>query len=268
MRSSSTSRALTWQVRTDQGDGPVLVDDVCPDAASRRGAGPHRRIGRRQIDHRARLDGLHPAAAASSPAARSCSTARICAHDPPTSAARCAAARIAYIAQSAAASFNPAMTLMRPDLRGADPPRGDGPPNAGRGGSSLFRDSTCRSRRRFGERYPHQVSGGQLQRAMAAMAMSGQPDILVFDEPTTALDVTTQIEVPRGDPQAHPRAWHRRALHQPRSGRRRPGGRPIMVLRRGKMVEVGDARSILQAPEQDYTRRLVAEPVAGQAIRN
>ena len=48
---------------------------------------------------------------------------------------------------------------------------------------------------KIGYRYPHQVSGGQLQRAMVAMAMACRPDIIVFDEPTTALDVTTQIEV-------------------------------------------------------------------------
>ncbi len=47
----------------------------------------------------------------------------------------------------------------------------------------------------IGFRYPHQVSGGQLQRAMTAMAMACRPDLIIFDEPTTALDVTTQIEV-------------------------------------------------------------------------
>ena len=47
----------------------------------------------------------------------------------------------------------------------------------------------------IGERYPHQVSGGQLQRTMTAMAMSSKPDLIIFDEPTTALDVTTQVNV-------------------------------------------------------------------------
>ena len=47
----------------------------------------------------------------------------------------------------------------------------------------------------IGSRYPHQVSGGQLQRAMTAMAMACRPDLIIFDEPTTALDVTTQVEV-------------------------------------------------------------------------
>lgn len=47
----------------------------------------------------------------------------------------------------------------------------------------------------FGFRYSHEVSGGQLQRAMTAMALSCRPDLIIFDEPTTALDVTTQIEV-------------------------------------------------------------------------
>ena len=53
----------------------------------------------------------------------------------------------------------------------------------------------CPTPRRSASATPHQVSGGQLQRAMTAMAMSCRPDLIIFDEPTTALDVTTQIEV-------------------------------------------------------------------------
>ena len=77
--------------------------------------------------------------------------------------------------------------------------------------------------RRFGERYPHQVSGGQLQRAMTAMALCSEPDLIVFDEPTTALDVTTQIDVLAAIKDAIRDDRRRRALHHPRPRRRRPG---------------------------------------------
>ncbi len=59
----------------------------------------------------------------------------------------------------------------------------------------LFRRMDLPDPKTFGDRYPHEVLGGQLQRAMTAMALVGKPDLIVFDEPTTALDVTTQIDV-------------------------------------------------------------------------
>ena len=103
--------------------------------------------------------------------------------------------KIAYIAQSAAASFNPAMTLFEqiceiPVRHGLMAPAA-----AKVEAIRLFSELELPDPERFGDRYPHQVSGGQLQRAMAAMAMAAKPDILIFDEPTTALDVTTQVEV-------------------------------------------------------------------------
>ncbi len=116
----------------------------------------------------------------------------------------------------------------------------------------------------FGERYPHQVSGGQLQRAMAAMAMSCRPDVLVLDEPTTALDVTTQIEV-----LAHLKKLialygtaalyitHDLAVVAQIADR-------IMVLRHGKMVEQGPTEAILSRPTTDYARALVAERKAAE----
>ena len=109
--------------------------------------------------------------------------------------------------------------------RAAPPPRrpGRGPPPGRR---PLPRAGAARPGPLRLERYPHQVSGGQLQRAMAAMAMAGRPDLIVFDEPTTALDVTTQIEVLAAIRKVHPRARHRRPLHHPRPRRRRPGRRP------------------------------------------
>ena len=110
----------------------------------------------------------------------------------------------------------------------------------------------------IGYRYPHQVSGGQLQRAMVAMAMSCQPDIIVFDEPTTALDVTTQIEVlaaikniTRQFNMAALYITHDLAVVAQMADR-------IMVLRYGNLVEEGSARELLDNPKEEYTRQLLS----------
>jgi peptide/nickel transport system ATP-binding protein len=167
--------------------------------------------------------------------------------------------RIAYIAQSAAASFNPAHRIIS---QVCEMPVKHGIMNKAEARAwalELFRALDLPDPDRFGDRYPHQVSGGQLQRAMTAMAMSCRPDILVFDEPTTALDVTTQIEV---------LALIRKLIHEYRTAAlyishdlavvAQVADR-IMVLRGGKMVEMGTTEQILQAPKTDYARALVAE---------
>ena len=102
--------------------------------------------------------------------------------------------KIAYIAQSAAASFNPAHTLMEQVCEASVRHGVLSPAEARAEAISLFKQLDLPSPETIGSRYPHQVSGGQLQRVMAAMAMVAKPDILIFDEPTTALDVTTQVE--------------------------------------------------------------------------
>jgi peptide/nickel transport system ATP-binding protein len=166
---------------------------------------------------------------------------------------------ISYIAQSAAASFNPAMTLMNqfceaPVIHGVMS-RQEAEAYARR----LFRILQLPDPDNFGDKYPHEASGGQLQRAMAAMAMSCRPDIIVLDEPTTALDVTTQIEVlallrdlirefgTAGLYVTHDLAVVAQIAHR------------IMVLRHGKMIEVGDARQILEQPTTPYATALVNE---------
>ncbi|MDX1269414.1 MAG: ABC transporter ATP-binding protein, partial [Oceanisphaera sp.] len=110
----------------------------------------------------------------------------------------------------------------------------------------------------IGYRFPHQVSGGQLQRAMVAMAMSCRPDIIIFDEPTTALDVTTQIEVlvaikeiTRRFNTAAIYITHDLAVVAQMADR-------IMVLRYGELVEENDVREMLANPQEDYTRDLLA----------
>lgn len=177
--------------------------------------------------------------------------------------------RVAYVAQSAAASFNPAMRLYRQICEG---PVRHGLMSYGQAKSEavkLFDELDLPSPEMFGERFPHQVSGGQLQRAMAAMAMSCRPDILVLDEPTTALDVTTQIEVLtsiRRMIREHHTAGlyvsHDLAVVAQIADR-------IIVLRNGVVVEEGETSEILSNPRTEYARALVAtrrreKPIADQ----
>ena len=131
-------------------------------------------------------------------------------------------------------------------------------PEAQERGRQLFRQLQLPDPDHIGQRYPHQVSGGQLQRMMTAMAMGCQPEIVVFDEPTTALDVTTQIEVLRAIKEAvRARAsaaiyiTHDLAVGAQVSDR-------IMVLRDGDLVEEGNTRALLADPREHYTRRLLS----------
>jgi peptide/nickel transport system ATP-binding protein len=174
-------------------------------------------------------------------------------------------ARIAYVAQSAAAAFNPAMKIGEQIMEG---PLYHGIMNRQEAQAwmlELLQTLQLPDYQNFGNRYPHQVSGGQLQRAMVAMAMSCRPDILVLDEPTTALDVTTQIEVLallRSLIQRYNTAalyiTHDLAVVAQIAD-------SITVLRHGKQVEAGSAEQILEHPQEDYTRRLVSEREASIA---
>ncbi len=167
-------------------------------------------------------------------------------------------ARVAYVAQSAAASFNPATRLGDQVAEALVLHRAADWTSARRRAAELFAELDLPSPQTFGERFPHQVSGGQLQRAMIAMAMACEPELLVLDEPMTALDVTTQIEVLaaiRRILSRHGAAGlyitHDLAVVAQLADR-------LAVLRHGRLVESGPTESILQAPIEDYTRRLVA----------
>jgi peptide/nickel transport system ATP-binding protein len=166
--------------------------------------------------------------------------------------------RIAYVAQSAAASFNPAHRLIK---QYAETPVQHGLMNfteAEKNAVDIYSRLLLPDPENIGYRYPHQVSGGQLQRAMVAMAMACRPDIIVFDEPTTALDVTTQIEVlaaikkiTRQFNTAAIYITHDLAVVAQLADR-------IMVLRYGNLVEENDARKILAKPKKEYTRKLLS----------
>jgi peptide/nickel transport system ATP-binding protein len=165
--------------------------------------------------------------------------------------------RVAYVAQSAAAAFNPAHRLNAQVIEAAVRHGIMSPEQALQEAKRLYRKLRLPDPERFGERYPHQVSGGQLQRAMTAMAMVAKPHLIVFDEPTTALDVTTQIEVLaaikdaiRDEGTAALYITHDLAVVAQIADR-------IMVLRYGELVEEGPTRQILYEPREEYTRALV-----------
>src|SRR5690606_15367845 len=102
---------------------------------------------------------------------------------------------VCYVAQSAAAAFNPAHKLMDQVVEAALQHGVVNRAEAEGRAKALFQKLSLPDPENIGNRYPHQVSGGQLQRVMTAMALCSEPDLIVFDEPTTALDVTTQIDV-------------------------------------------------------------------------
>lgn len=165
--------------------------------------------------------------------------------------------RIAYVAQSAAAAFNPAHRLIEQCIEAPVRHGLQSREEAIREVQTLYRRLQLPEPETIGWRYPHQVSGGQLQRIMVAMAMAGHPDLIVFDEPTTALDVTTQIEVMAAirDAVAHYGTaaiyvTHDLAVVAQMADR-------IMVLRNGDVVEEGQTRDIMDNPGEDYTRALV-----------
>jgi peptide/nickel transport system ATP-binding protein len=165
---------------------------------------------------------------------------------------------VCYVAQSAAAAFNPAQKLMEQVIETTLLHGLAKRPEAEARAVELFRQLGLPDPEHFGDRYPHQVSGGQLQRAMTAMALCPQPELIIFDEPTTALDVTTQIDVLAAIKHAikttgvgalyitHDLAVVAQVADD------------IMVLRHGKMVELGSAQQIIEQPKDPYTQALVS----------
>jgi peptide/nickel transport system ATP-binding protein len=165
---------------------------------------------------------------------------------------------VAYIAQSASSAFNPSRTLMDQVVESAcihgTLPRAQAEAKA----VGLFRALALPDPERIGSRYPHQVSGGQLQRVMAAMAFITDPALVILDEPTTALDVTTQIEVLRAFKDVVRQLGttavyvsHDLAVVAQMADR-------IVVLRDGEVRENGATPQVLTAPTHAYTQSLLA----------
>jgi len=166
--------------------------------------------------------------------------------------------RIAYVAQSAAASFNPAHQLMDQTIEATLRRPDTSPAAAHEDAVQLYSTLQLPEPETIGNRFTHQVSGGQLQRVMTAMAMSPRPDLIIFDEPTTALDVTTQVEVLAAIRDIVSRfntaavyITHDLAVVAQMADK-------IKVLRYGKTIEDAPTRQMLTSPQQPYTKSLWA----------
>ncbi|WP_299730298.1 ABC transporter ATP-binding protein [uncultured Tateyamaria sp.] len=167
-------------------------------------------------------------------------------------------AEVTYVSQSAAASFNPAKRIMEQVIEAAVLQGKFSKSDAEQRARDLFAKLGLPDPDNIGSRYPHQVSGGQLQRCMTALALCPEPDLVVFDEPTTALDVTTQIDVLKAIKDAIRDTGvaalyitHDLAVVAQVSDH-------IMVLRQGEMVEYGTTDEIINAPKEEYTQALVS----------
>ncbi len=165
---------------------------------------------------------------------------------------------VTYVSQSAAASFNPAKKIMDQVVEAAVEQKKFSRKEAEARARELFAKLGLPDPDNIGERYPHQVSGGQLQRCMTALALCPEPDLVVFDEPTTALDVTTQIDVLMAIKEAIADTGvaalyitHDLAVVAQVSD-------DIMVLRMGNTVEYGTTDQIINNPQEEYTKALVS----------
>ena len=164
--------------------------------------------------------------------------------------------KISYVAQSAAASFNPAHRLINQTIESAKRANLGNEKSLKKDAIHLYDTLQLPTSNLIGERYPHQVSGGQLQRIMTAMAISPRPELIIFDEPTTALDVTTQVEVLAAIRSIIKKfntaaiyITHDLAVVAQMADK-------IKVIRYGKEVEEATTIKMLSNPKQDYTKSL------------
>ncbi|MGE3148476.1 MAG: ABC transporter ATP-binding protein [Pseudorhodoplanes sp.] len=174
------------------------------------------------------------------------------------------ARNVGYIAQSPAAAFNGALKLGTQLTEAAVVHGLRSPEESRKHAIDLCAQLGLPEPAGMLDRYPHQVSGGQLQRLLIAMACACDPKLLVLDEPTTAIDATTQIEVLRllknvivEHHTAGIYVTHDLAVVSQIADR-------IMVLNKGELIEAGTTEQIIHAPRESYTKALLRSSQRGQ----
>jgi len=173
---------------------------------------------------------------------------------------------IAMIFQEPMTSLNPLHTIERQIGETLTLHRGLGPRDAQERTLELLRLVQLRDPEERLQSYPHQLSGGQRQRVMIAMALANEPDLLIADEPTTALDVTIQAQILQllKDLQAKLGMAMLLITHDLTIVRKVADR--VAVMTGGEIVETGPTASVFDAPQHSYTQHLLAAEPKGKAL--
>lgn len=162
--------------------------------------------------------------------------------------------QISYIFQEPMVSFNPVFTIgwqigeaLKLHRKGVD-----------RKGEIIRLLELVHLPARLAEAYPHQMSGGQLQRCMIAMALACSPELLVADEPTTALDVTVQREILNLLAELRDKVGLSVLMITHNFGIVSDLANRVYVMQKGKIVETGMTSDVLGSPQHEYTKQLMA----------
>ncbi|WP_434640673.1 ABC transporter ATP-binding protein [Klebsiella sp. I138] len=173
--------------------------------------------------------------------------------------------QLAMIFQEPMTALNPVLTLGEQLCEPLIRHRGESPKAAWHHATRLISEVGLARADSLMSSYPHQLSGGMLQRVMIAMALSCQPKLLIADEPTTALDVTVQAQILRllRDRAQADRMAMMLITHD--LGVIAQMAQQVVVMYAGRVVEYGATGDILRNPQHPYTQGLIASrPVAGE----
>jgi ABC-type dipeptide/oligopeptide/nickel transport system ATPase component len=169
--------------------------------------------------------------------------------------------KIAYIFQEPSTSLNPVYTIRSQIAEMIELHRPDVPKTTAATDAEIIRwlDAVGINEpaRRLHD-YPHQLSGGMQQRVMIAMALSARPDLLIADEPTTALDVTIQAQILDKLRELQSELGMAVLLITHNFAIIRGLAKNVAVMYRGEVVEYGETEQILRDPQHPYTRALIA----------
>jgi len=183
------------------------------------------------------------------------------------SQARIAALRgkgIAYIPQEPMSNLDPAFTIGHQLVRPMVKVLGISKAAAKARALELLATVGIVNPQRTFEAYPHEISGGMAQRVLIAGAVSCEPDLLIADEPTTALDVTVQAEVLDLLRDLQKRLGMGMIIVTHNFGVVSDICDRVVVMKDGRLVEGGDVRTILRAPQHEYTRQLLDSTLEGK----